>query len=311
MQVQGCHLEGMVDDGFNSYSDILEPSQIQREVVGGLDLDAKRGAWVFSQYDVWEFYDGNMIPLGTGTLVQDSTNRPGANAGEYIHQLDFGSPIPQGVVYACNLTQFPSWTSLDGTTVRRNRGNGFRLRRDTAVSGCFFDGLSASGLQIGPSVGHWNEGPGGGDIEVFASTFQSCNRGWGLFDYQEGTINISAAKSVGQIWSTLPVGSIHHIYLHDLLILDSGGAAVTCRSAEDVTIDNCTFGSTSGLGTQPRLDNSSNFKGQFSALSLLFFHESSNITITNNQVQAGSTIVNGDRQGTIYGTYNKSNNVGF
>ena len=83
------------------------------------------------------------------------------------------------------------------------------------------------------------------------------------------------------------------------------------RSTDQITIDQCIFGSSGDLGTLPNLHPTSGVRGVYAARSLLFFHESGNITITNNMVESGATIMNGDRWGTLYGTYIKTNNVGF
>lgn len=307
IQVQGGTLEGMLDDGFNCFANVLRPYAKQSQSNTVLEVNARFPNWTYVAGTVWEFYDANMLPLGTRSTVSLSTNL----SAPPRHKLVFASlPAPlSSIAYVCNLSQFPV-IDVSGLTVMGNRGNGLVLRRDTSVSSCDFDRVSGHALDIGPSVVFWDEGPGGGNILVESSTFRSCARGWGLGEYGEGTISIRMETKSGGFWHTGPYGAIAGITLRSLTFTGSGGSAISVRSADQVTIDQCSFGSCGDLGLWLPLYTGPS-RGRFAAESLLYSDQAGNIQITNNQVISGSTILNGDRFKTIFGTYIKSNNVGF
>jgi len=75
VDVSNCHLEGMGDDGFNSYTKLLEAAW--DGAPGSTSFDGKatgwdRG-WIFATGSTWEFYDAEMRPMGTRTLAIPST----------------------------------------------------------------------------------------------------------------------------------------------------------------------------------------------------------------------------------------------
>ncbi|MEZ5987992.1 MAG: hypothetical protein R3F30_02470 [Planctomycetota bacterium] len=313
LQVHDCHLEGMLDDGFNSYVNALPVTAIvYSNGVPTVNAVPRFPLWIFDPGSTWEFYDQDMIPLGTRPLVlsQNVTNPS-------THLLTFASVPIGNIAYVCNLSHFPDTTEIVGTTVARNRGMGLILRRNTHVDQCLFEWITGSGIVVSPSIGLWDEGPGGSNVLVEGSLLQYCNRGWGLHDggATEGTISVKTHKFVNGAWTTGPVGSIQDVVLRNLTIQDSGGALVCVRSTNRFTIDQCALGACNDLGyllTDRTADPQDGGRDRYAAESLLFFTESQDITITNNFFTGAGTYLNSDRTWPmIFGFYTKTNNTGF
>ena len=243
--ITNSNFDNTGDDGTNIHTeyyhiDAIAGNQVTLSRAEGGNLAYYRRAKVGDTMELGA--NGNSLKAKT-TLTVTAVD----NSNSAIQIATLSGTVPSSVVVgdlAISTSAMPSSITINNLHCKANRGRGIILRSHNAtITNSSFGFISGPGIQLGPQIDYFHEGPSAENITIDNCTFSRCNLGHAS---QSAMLEMIALLSVGN-------GASGDGIIKNVTVKNSrfwGGAAaypnkngISLASTSDITLENNTFDS--------------------------------------------------------------------
>lgn len=248
--LEGCHFEGMDDDGIPIHGQyaLVEESQGNEVIVEA------RNPPFCEKGDDLRFLDARGVLAGEAKVVSTEilpAYKPSApppkdlrlfqnNPHDKYEQLTLDQPANAGFGWlVSNADANGAGFVIRNCTIRNNRARGMLIKASNGlIENCTIEGSSMGGIIIAPEMEYWNESDYARNVVVRNNVLRNCNYWSQQGTSQAGTITVAAADQ--HRFVPLPGGHRNIIIVGNTLE-DNDGPNLVISSTEGIVVQDNHF----------------------------------------------------------------------